>query len=286
MSGSSGKSRRTIPGPVLIFFASVVAGGVVSALVSQFISFTHAVTTLLTAFLVVFTVAVVTAVHHEISTHLAQSKLSAEVHYSLRTPDGDVPLYDPVSSRITSAKESIRVVGLYRSPDLLITPGRTKYYEAIHDLLETKHKQGRTFRYQRIIQVKEVTPGKLGADQTDHLTFEHCKHLLQLQEQKTALFINLWQIPDIVGSVSFIIIDDKEVVLAIPGIDRVETRELRASHLGTAMIFTDNDGALVKEMLNLFDALRDNADRVEEVQESDQRSVIFPRKSGYPNKRS
>ena len=68
--------------------------------------------------------------------------------------------------------------------------------------------------------------------------------------------------PDILGALSFVIVDDKEVIFAIPMAGRLDTSEPKALQLGTGVVFTDPDGSLVKEMLNLFDDLLLNADEI------------------------
>jgi hypothetical protein len=82
------------------------------------------------------------------------------------------------------------------------------------------------------------------------------------RKKGTALTIHLRQISDILGSLSFVIIDDKEIIFAVPTVTRTETAQLKALQLGTGIVFTDCEGSLVKEMLNLFDDLRLKADEI------------------------
>ena len=252
----------TFTASAVTFVAGLLTSIIVRAIFGQIIPLNVGIIALSTIVLVVTAIGVIVGIRQEIISSLIQSKLSARVYHSLKTPNGDIPLYEPVIQVISSAKESIRVVSLYRPPTLESMAGRRKYYEKIDEILEDKHRRGERFRYERIIQVKEVNPGRLVPDVVDEVTFQHCKHLLSLQSQKTALTIHMRQIPDILGSLSFIIVDDMEIVFAVPSVTRTETAQLKAVQLGTGIIFADNEGSLVKEMLNLYDDLRMKADEI------------------------
>lgn len=215
---------------------------------------------------VVLAIAFLVGIRQDINARLMQSRLSTKVYHAQETPKGDVPLYDPVIDIIRSAKKSVRVVGLYRPMSLTGKVGRRTYYRALIDMLEAKRKRGEKFLYERILQVMEVVPGELRRAQVDPVTFEHCEHLVALKKEKTSLTIHLRQIPDILGAMSFLIIDDREIVFAIPSVASVANRtgDPRALQLGTGVVFTDPDGILAGEMLSLFRELQlsANADEI------------------------
>jgi hypothetical protein len=254
--------KNTFTAQVVTFASGLLASVVIRAIFGEIVPLTEGVIDLLIIFLIVLATAVLVGLRHDVISSLIQSKLSAKVYHSTKTLNGDVPLYDPIIQVISSAKESIRVIGLYRPLSLETTPGRIRYYEKINELLETKHRRGERFRYERILQVKDVKPGTLNAQQVDGITYRHCTHLLGLQNQRTALTIHLRQIPDILGSLSFVIVDEKEIVFAVPAVTRTEMSQLKALQLGTGIVFSDNEGSLVKEMLNLFDDIRLRADEI------------------------
>jgi hypothetical protein len=254
--------NRVFTAQVVTFAAGVITSILVRAIFGNFITLSEGLIAILTVVLAVFAISVIVSLRQDIITKLAQSRLSTHVYHALKTPNGDVPLYDPVIQSISLANESIRVISLFRPPDMEVSLGRQRYYQKIEDILEEKRQKGVRFRYERIVQVKEVRHGKLYPSQTDRITYQHCKHLLELQKKQTSLTIHLRQIPDILGSLSFIIVDDYEIVFAIPTITQNNYDELKATQLGTGITFTDPDGTMVKEMLNLFDDLRLGADPV------------------------
>lgn len=247
------------------FVGSVVIGFVLKAMLDNVISVLVGAVEVIIVFFIVFSVAVVASLRKEISSGLLQSRLSTRIYYATNVPGGDLALYDAIIESISSANESIRVVSLFRSPTLKSSPAREKYYRELNKILETKHRRGERFRYERILQVKEVLPGKIGPDQTDLVTYEHCKLVTELQKSQTALTIRLRQVPDILSTISFVIVDDREVMLAIPSVTRTEDEQLEASRLGTIVFFTDPDGSLTREMRHLFDNLLLDADHVSSV---------------------
>lgn len=247
------------------FIAGVLISEFFSAVFGAVIPWSEGLVAIVSICFVVFAIAVLAGMRQDVNARLVQSRLSVDVHHALRTPGGDVALYDPVIRAISEAKESIRVIGLYRPPSLEITPGRRRYYQALASLLEEKHHRNKRFRYERIIQVSEIEHGTLRPNQVDALTFEHCKQLVNLQQQKTTLMVHLRQLPDILGSLSFIIIDDNSVIFAIPAPNLSGTKAARALHLGTGVVFTDPEGLLTREMLNLYDELRLSADPIKKV---------------------
>ena len=258
--------RGVLPAQAVTFFSGLLTSLIVRALFGQVIPLDAGILMLLTTALVVIATAVLVSLRQELTTGLLQTRLSAKVHHAEKTENGDAPLYDPIIPILASAKESIRVIGLYRPPSLAPTEPRGRYYAAIDNLLESKRRSGQRFRYERILQVKKVRPGKLSFDQVDPVTFDHCSHVVALREEKTALSLHLRQIPDILGSMSCVIVDDKEIIFAVPTVVRSATAELKAANMGTALVFTDNDGSLVKEMLNLFDDLRLDSSEVLQLQ--------------------
>jgi len=60
---------------------------------------------------------------------------------------------------------------------------------------------------------------------------------------------------------------EKSLVSASANLSKssIKNKEIRANHLGTGIIFSDPQGYLVKEMLDLFDDLFIDADPILEV---------------------
>ncbi len=247
------------------FIAGVLISEFFSAVFGAAIPWNEGLVAIASICFVVLAIAVLAGIRQDVNARLVQSRLSVNVHYALRTPQGDAALYDPVIDIIAKAKESVRVIGLYRPPSLEITSGRKKYYDALASLLEAKRRRNERFRYERVIQVDKIDPGKLSSNQVDALTFEHCKQLVKLQKQRTTLTVHLWQLPDILGSLSFVIVDDRIVIFAIPAANPSDAKDPRALHIGTVVVFTDPEHSLAKEMFNLYDELRLNADAIQNI---------------------
>lgn len=204
---------------------------------------------------VIFALVILFAVRQDIAAQVAQFGLETHTLYAHNTPRGDRGLYNPLMEMIKSAEESLRVVGLYRPPGLQSSEARKEYYEAVEEVLRRHHKSQTSFTYERILQVRTPEPGSIGSSQLDEISFQHCQFLLRLKSTKTPVTVRLHQISDILGSLSFLIIDDKHVVFAIPTPNETENGHLEASQLGTAVRVTDYDGSLVREMSNLFGEL-------------------------------
>lgn len=221
---------------------------------------------------IIFVLILFVDLRKDISERDTRTRLNSRVYYADKTPGGDKILYDPVIDIIKQAEKSIRVIGLYRPSTLPVTPGRKKYYQALHDFLETKQKRAQPFLYDRIIQVSNVRPGQISSDQVDPLTFSHIRDLLSLQKNKSSVTIRLRQIPDILGSLSFVIVDDRDIIFALPDVAHSDTVERRGFHLGSGVVFTDNDGALVKELIHIFEELCYPADPIFSVSPDSQSS--------------
>jgi hypothetical protein len=100
-----------------------------------------------------------------------------------------------------------------------------------------------------------VVEQKLCRNQIDELTYEHCKHLMQLRQSGSSVKTLLRQIPAGVSPISFLIVDNEYVIFLISPITQQESYRLR-SYIGTQIVFTDRGGALVERMADLFDDLR------------------------------
>ena len=257
--------RNALTGPFVTFVGGVLVSILVRALFGQVIPLSQGIAAIFTVAFVVLAIAALVGIRLDIRDQLLHSRLLTKVYHASRTPRGDTSLYDPVIDIIRSAEESLRAISLYRPPSLPESPGRQKYYQALNDKLEAKHKRGEPFVYERILQVAEVMPGELHRDQVDPLTFEHCERSIALKRQKTSLTIHLRQVPDVLGALSFLIVDDKEIVFGIPSVAGRDLDDPRALSLGTGVVFTDLDGQLAKEMLALFRELQLGADADEIV---------------------
>lgn len=254
--------RMFFKAELVTFLAGILVSAFAELLFGKVIPWNVSLVAIVTIAFAALTTFVLVGIRRDIQASLVQSRLSVNVYHALRTLRGDFSLYDPVIDMIETAKDSIRVVGLYRPQSLAITPGRKKYYQVLGDLLETKRRSNERFLYERIIQVGQVKPGTLSSDQVDELTFKHCDQLVHLQHQRTGLSVHLRQLPDVLGALSFVVIDDRTVVFAIPAANPGEAKDPKALHLGTVIVFTDPEGLLTKEMLSLFNELCLSADPV------------------------
>lgn len=254
--------QSTFTGELVSFVAGLLAATVIGAILDQVIRIDLGLTLIVFVLFVVFATATLVRMRNDVTDRLRQFALNVHTYYASRSNAGDKTLYDPIIPKITSAKESLFVVGLHRPQTMQSSQARVKYYKAIEDLLEKHQKQGSRFKYERIIQVKSVGHRSLDSSQLDIVTLKHCKHILGLQGRRSLLSLQMRQMPDVLGSMSFVIIDEKELLLAIPTVNRDNSSNLKASDLGAVVSFTDNEGSLVREMLQLFDELRLSAEPI------------------------
>ena len=130
--------RNAFTAQLVTFVAGLLASIVIRAIFGQIIPLSESLLALMTIILIVLTMAVMASLRQDINANILQSRLSTRVYHAHRTADGDVPLYDPVMNIIASAKESVRVVSLFRPPSLEITklckppamPGRLPEFDS------------------------------------------------------------------------------------------------------------------------------------------------------------
>src|SRR5580765_5351932 len=249
--------KRYAPAPAVTFVAGILVSVLVRAIFGSVVPLTVGVLSVLGIVFVVLASASQAGLREEIKTLLVESKLSAKVVRARKGDGGDTELYDAVTSCLLSATESIHAVSLFRPPTLKVTGARKKYYDALDKLLREKTD---AFVYDRIIQVETLHENTLQDDQTDSLTFAHCQYALEL-DAKSPVKIYLRQTANILGSLSFFIIDAKQVVFVIPSATR-GAGDPRALPVGSVVIFSDGEGSLVREMLGLFTDLASDAKRV------------------------
>ncbi len=251
-----GKFRAILTPQVVTFVVGVLTSIGVRALFGGIVPLTVDLLVLLTIALVVIAMATLLSVRHQ-ALALLQPTLAARVYKAIGGPGQDVRLYDPIMQILAAATKSIRVVGLCRPPDLDVTTGRSRYYRTLTDLIETRHRHRQEFLYERIVQVENAdSHEQLTPSDTDSLTYEHCAQVLDLKRRGTALTIHMSRVCPVLRSFSFLIVDDRDLIFVIPAVRRTDKGELTAIHLGTAVVFTDPQGALIGEMLALFHDLQ------------------------------
>jgi hypothetical protein len=172
-----------------------------------------------------------------------------------------------VNEIIASAKRSIRVVGMFRPYELPHKEGRKGYYEILHEAINIKTQLNQPFIYERIVQVERVTNGILNCKQTDPVTFNHCKQILEWEKQRNAVSVYVKQIPNILGALSFLIVDNDRFVMVIPDTVRDENGQLKLEGLQLGLIFEDADGILTEPMKSFFARLFNEADIVVKLEE-------------------
>lgn len=203
---------------------------------------------------------------NEIKNIIRRQKLSIIVSYASRKAQ-DRQLYGPVNEIIASAKRSIRVVGMFRPHELQHKEGRKGYYEILHEAINIKTQLNQPFIYERIIQVERVTNGILNYKQTDPVTFNHCKQILDWEKQRSAVSVYVKQIPNILGALSFLIVDNDRFVMVIPDTTRDENGQMKLEGLQLGLVFEDADGILTEPMKSFFARLFNEADTVVKLEE-------------------
>jgi hypothetical protein len=242
--------KRYVPAPALTFVGGLLASTVVTALFGHIVRLTADLLAVLGIVFIVISVSTLMGLRQELRTLLQESKLSARVVRSGKGKDADAELYDAITDCLVSATNSIHAVSLFRPATLEITEARRKYYKRLDDLLR---EQDTVFSYHRIVQVESIYEEELRDDQTDAATFAHCERCLALHKDSTAR-IYLKQTKNNLGSLSFFVIDSKQVVFVIPsGTDR--SRDSGGMPVASVVIFTDAEGSLVREMLSLYEDL-------------------------------
>lgn len=211
---------------------------------------------------VVFTAIMLACISSDISEQLNRLGLSVQVYHIERTPQGDDKLYRKLKDKVLTAEKSYRVVSLYRPSTLESSPARQDYYRTLNHLLETKVQSQDAFRYERILQVHDLEAGQITPKQVDAVTLEHCKLLLQLQELPSPVKIRLTQIPDVLRTISFVIIDEQEILIFLPTVKRTKFGSMESVQLGTGLFFEDRNGGLAQGMLDLFETLQLSSDPV------------------------
>ena len=195
-----------------------------------------------------------------VTEHLSLSALTVKIHRGGEKHDS-AELYTPLINRIAEAKKSVSILGSFRSSTLPFSANRHDYYNSIEKLLKEKDKLDADFLYRRIVQVEEIIAEGINSNQIDQLTFNHCKFISGLKNERTSLTLHLRQIPKILEPISFVIIDDTEVIIFLPEFKlNTKTSELDRVRLGIGLFFVDSDGFLVREMNRLFDVLFMNSD--------------------------
>lgn len=196
---------------------------------------------------------------------IRRQKLAVDVSYA-STKTQDKQLYAPVIEAIAMAKKSIRVVGMFRPHELPHKEGRKSYYDVLCETIRLKSDLSQPFIYERVIQVESITPGVLRKDQADPVTFDHCRQILDWKRQRTAVSVHVKQIPNILGALSFLVIDDDKYILAIPDIIRGENGILKLEGLQVGLVFEDPEGVLTEAMKSFFARIFNEADTISKVE--------------------
>jgi len=202
----------------------------------------------------------------ELRNTIKRQKLSVDVGYA-STKDQDRQLYAHINEALTQAQKSIRVVGMYRPAELPYKEGRKGYYDILAELIELKIQQNQPFIYERIVQVANITSGKLHSKKTDPTTLIHCTQILQWKRQKSAVFVHVKQIPRILGGLSFVIIDNERYFMVIPDIIRNDQGSLVLEGLQLSLNITDPEGVLTEPMKTFFAKLFNEADTIISIEE-------------------
>ncbi len=253
--------------PVLTFISGIIISVLVQSIFGgRLIPITLDFVFVLIGVLVFLSIGTLINIREDIHVKLKELRFTARSYNTMKRL-GEKSLYDALIERINSAQSSLLTVSSYRPASMKSSPERTKYYEAINKLIDRHHRQGTQFTYERILQVKNINHGTIDNVQVDHTTLKHCGHILHMDSEKTSVSIQLRQVEDVLGSLSFMIIDRREIFLVIPALKRDDQRKLHALELGSGVVLIDNEGSFVADILKLYDNLRLSSDAIYKIAE-------------------
>jgi hypothetical protein len=251
---------------VITFVAGLITSVVVQAIFDTVITITEGLLFVLMIILVVYAVQILASLRQEIYEQLLQSTLKVRVCYT-NSHEGELETYGNLKKAILSAQERILSVSLSRPINLERPPHRIEYYQAIDTLITNMHKFNKSFKYERILQVKKInSEGDLTDEQIDKLIFDHCKNMMNLREHDKGSDVSVFlkQMGEGVSPISFLVIDHSQVVFLIPPITHNDNDRVR-SHIGMGIFFYDPAGLLVRQMERRFDELSNRAAFVKSV---------------------
>jgi hypothetical protein len=256
---------------VISFIVGLILGKLIDQIVSTKTNLIELViqgTILLTLLLILYYLSVQFSEFKEI---LRRQKISVDVKYT-SVIDKDKKLYESLNDSIVDAKRSIKVIGLFRPRSLSSKEGRKNYYDVLEEIIEMKIKQNHPFVYERIVQVEQITSEVIRDDQIDSITFEHCEKIFGLKKEKSAVSIYIKQIPNILGALSFLIVDDEKFFISIPDTVRNEHEALKLEGLQLILGFEDAKRVLIEPMNSFFTRIFNEAEPVLKVESKQNRN--------------
>jgi len=252
---------------VLTFILGLIIPILLQAIAESLIPVSEIALIVLLLILTVTAVTVILVVQQHVSRMLERAGVSAQVYFWRRTSEKDTSVYNALIEAVGTSKESILAVSLYKPTEIETTKNRERYYIALHEILEAKLQANEEFRFERVIQVKDIRGDTIASDQIDSVTYNHCEFLLKFKERQGSVSVRLWQIQEGIVPVSFVLVDNQKVVFLIPSIARDESNKLLSvKQIRTELVFDDRDGRLTKEMSGVFDELRLNSVEVLRLQ--------------------
>jgi hypothetical protein len=86
---------------------------------------------------------------------------------------------------------------------------------------------------------------------------------MKWKAQSSAVTLNIKQIPNILGALSFLIVDDKFFIMAIPDTTKKSNEEqLRLDGLQLVLNFEDAEGVITQPMQSFFSRLFNDAEPI------------------------
>jgi hypothetical protein len=246
--------KRILTPELVRFVAGILSGLILRALFEKIIPLNEAVLFLFIIILIIFAVSTIARIDLNIEKQIPYPKFSAKVLYITQKKEGEAALYNLLSETIRSAKKSVYVISIARQSELKATPHRTRYYKEINKVLESKHRKKEKFRFERIVQVKEVRGEILEPDQMDPVIYEHCQLLLRLDQANSSIRVRLRQLQEGISPIAIFIVDNEQVVFLIPHISTNKDNKSQVL-MGTGIFLSDPEELLVNELMPLFEDL-------------------------------
>jgi hypothetical protein len=260
----SRESRDKVVSSVVGFIGGTVLTGTFAASGKTAIPWDGRLVNIVIVAFVLLAIFLITATRIDIVEEIDRARIAMYVRYKSATQEGDREIYNPIIRRMRDAKSSIRIMGSFRESASESSASRKEYYTEMYSIVTEKIKKNRAFFYERIVQVNEVRAGRvLHRNQVDAVLFQHCVDLL---EEVKAGELHLRQVEKILPSLTLVIIDDSDVIICLPHIDR-DGSDFSMQQLGTALFFKDREGTFWREMGRTFRQINQFASEIESTAE-------------------
>ena len=250
---------------VMIFIGGILIATLFSSFLSKILETSEFIIYFLLILFILFAMISQGWLYQKINENLFNGIKVKVFHQSTKNSWSGEPIFEGLTEALKSANESFRIIALCKPHDLPETPSRIKYYNLMEEILELKNKKNKDFLFERIIQVEDIRGNYLEKNQTDSLGYLHCKHLLELKGKPGSIKIRAKMIPSSSTPLSFAIIDESKILFIFPTIKKEASLLKTYKQIGTVLYFDDSDGKLSKDMLELWEDIKENSTEIIEV---------------------